>query len=75
MLQAWIQIPINQRAYTPIKPLLASIDSISDVASLMKFVTGEAKVFNTSVVAFSVGADNKKSGEIRMPNYHFTKNN
>lgn len=52
---------INQRSYEPIKPLLASIDSISDVASLMKFVAHEAKVFNTSIVAFSVGPDNKNS--------------
>lgn len=52
---------INQRGYESIKPLLTSIDSISDVASLMKFVAGEAKVFNTSVVAFSVGPDNKNS--------------
>ena len=34
---------INQLGYDPIKPMLASIDSISDLASLMKFVAGEAK--------------------------------
>jgi hypothetical protein len=27
----------------------------------MKFVTGEAKVYNTSVLAFGVGPDNKNS--------------
>ena len=52
---------INQRGYDPIKPILARIDSISDVASLMKFVAGEAKAYNTSVLAFSVGPDNKNS--------------
>jgi len=52
---------INQRGYEPIKPLLARIDGISNVASLMKFAAGEAKVFNTSVVAFYVGPDNKNS--------------
>ncbi len=35
---------INQRGYDPIKPILARIDSISDVTSLMKFVADEAKV-------------------------------
>lgn len=52
---------INQRGYEPIKPTLASIDGISDVPSLMKFVANEAKVFNTSLIAFSVGPDNKNS--------------
>ncbi len=52
---------INKRGYEPIKPVLASIDSISDVASLMKFVAGEAKAYNTSLVSFSVGPDNKNS--------------
>ncbi len=52
---------INKRGYDPIKPLLAHIDSISDVASLMKFVSDEAKVYNTSLLAFGVGPDNKNS--------------
>jgi putative endopeptidase len=52
---------INQLGYGPIKPLLGRIDSISDVASLMQFVAGEAKVYNTSVLAFGVGPDNKNS--------------
>src|SRR6478735_6602145 len=39
---------INKRGYDPVKPILAHIDSISDVASFMKFVAGEARVFNTS---------------------------
>ncbi len=52
---------INKRGYDPVKPLLASIDGISDVASLMKFVAGEAKAYNTSILAFGVGPDNKNS--------------
>jgi len=52
---------INKRGYDPIKPILASIDSISDVASLMKFVAGEAKFYNTSILGFGVGPDNKNS--------------
>ncbi|MFT4152768.1 M13 family metallopeptidase [Parafilimonas sp.] len=52
---------INKRGYDPIKPILTRIDSISNVASLMKFVADEASVYNTSVVAFYVGPDNKNS--------------
>jgi putative endopeptidase len=52
---------INNRGYDPIKPILARIDSITDVASLMQFVTREAKANNYSVLAFSVGPDNKNS--------------
>jgi putative endopeptidase len=54
-------ITINQLGYNPIKPILARIDSISDIASLMKFVADEAKVYNNSVLAFGVGPDNKNS--------------
>jgi len=52
---------INQLGYNPIKPILARIDGISDVVSLMKFVADEAKVYNNSVLAFGVGPDNKNS--------------
>ena len=52
---------INQRGFEPIKPLLARIDSISDLISLMKFAATEAKSNNTSVFAFGVGPDNKNS--------------
>ncbi len=54
-------ITINNRGYDPIKPLLSRIDKIRDLASLMKFVADEAKVYNTSVIAFSVSPDNKNS--------------
>ncbi len=52
---------INKRGYDPLKPTLANIDAISDVPSLMKFVADEAKVNNTSIIAFGVGPDNKNS--------------
>jgi len=52
---------INQRGYEPVKPILARIDSISDVGALMKFVADEAKTGNTSVLAVGVGPDNKNS--------------
>ena len=46
---------INNRGYDPINPILTRIDSIRNVASLMKFVAGEAKANNTSVLAFGCG--------------------
>ncbi len=52
---------INQLGYDPIKPILTRIDSISDVTSLMKFVADQSKLYNTSVLAFGVGPDNKNS--------------
>lgn len=52
---------IDKRGYEPIRPLLARIDSITDVASLMKFAVTEAKASNTSFLAFGVGPDNKNS--------------
>ncbi|MEP6727252.1 MAG: M13 family metallopeptidase N-terminal domain-containing protein, partial [Bacteroidota bacterium] len=52
---------VNQRGYDPIKPVLARIDSIHDLTSLMQFAAMEAKSNNTSVLAFGVGPDNKNS--------------
>jgi putative endopeptidase len=54
-------VTINKRGYDPIRPTLARIDSISDVPSMMRFVAGEAKVYNVSIVSFGVGPDNKNS--------------
>ena len=54
-------VTINKRGYDPIRPLLNRIDSISDVISLMKFVTIEEKAFNTSIIAFGIRPDNKNS--------------
>ncbi len=52
---------INKRGYDPIKPLLASLETISDIPSLMKFVADEIKLNNGSIVAFSVSPDDKNS--------------
>jgi putative endopeptidase len=52
---------INQRGYEPAGPMLARIDSITDVPSLMQFVAGEAKVNNASILSFGVSPDNKNS--------------
>jgi putative endopeptidase len=54
-------VTINKRGYDPIRPMLARIDSISDIPSLMKFAADEAKVYNVSIVSFGVGPDNKNS--------------
>ncbi|MCG2418390.1 M13 family metallopeptidase [Aequorivita sp. F47161] len=54
-------VTINKRGYAPIKPILAEIESISDIPSLMGFVADEAKVYNTSIIAFNVSPDNKNS--------------
>ena len=52
---------INKRGYEPIKPLLKSIDGITDVASLMKFVSEQQKSNNASIIGFRVGPDMKNS--------------
>src|SRR5688572_8194933 len=52
---------IDKRGYEPIKPVLASIDAVTDLSSLLKEVIEEQKVSNGSIIGFSVGPDNKKS--------------
>lgn len=52
---------INKRGYDPIKPVLNSIETISDVPSLMKFVADEEKVGNSSIMGFGVSPDDKNS--------------
>jgi len=52
-------IAINQRGYEPIKPILARIDAISDLPSLMKFVADEMKADNRSIISFGIAPDNK----------------
>ena len=52
---------INKRGYDPLKPMLIAIDSIHDVASLMRFVAKGLEVNNGSLLAFGVGPDNKNS--------------
>jgi len=54
-------VTINKRGYEPIKPLLARIDGISDVPSLLKLVVDEQKTGDGSIIGFSVGPDDKHS--------------
>lgn len=52
---------VNKRGYDPVKPTLSAIDNITDVSSLLKFLADETKVYNTSLIYFGVGPDNKNS--------------
>lgn len=54
-------VTINQRGYEPARAVLARIDSIHDLVSLMRFAAIEAKSNNASFVAFGVAPDNKNS--------------
>lgn len=52
---------LNKRGYDPIKPLLARIDAVTDVASLLKIVAEEQKMDNGSIIGLYVGPDDKQS--------------
>lgn len=52
---------INKRDYEPIKPILARIDAITDVPSLLKVAVEEQKVGDGSIIGFYVGPDDKHS--------------
>jgi putative endopeptidase len=52
---------INQRGYEPIQSILARIDAISDVPSLVKFAATELKTGNYSIIGFGISPDNKNS--------------
>ena len=52
---------INKRGFEPIKPLLARIDAVTDIPSLMKLVAEEQKVSGSSIIGFNVGPDDKHS--------------
>jgi putative endopeptidase len=52
---------IEKLGYEPIKPILARIDSIKDVPSLIKFVADEQKVSDGSLIGFYIGPDDKNS--------------
>jgi putative endopeptidase len=54
-------VTINRRGYEPIRPILASIDAISDVPSLVKFAATELKAGNRSFIGFGISPDNKNS--------------
>lgn len=52
---------INKRGYEPIKPILARIDALTDVTSLLKLVADEQKAGNGSIIGLYIGSDNKQS--------------
>ncbi|MCG2460468.1 M13 family metallopeptidase [Flavobacteriaceae bacterium F89] len=52
---------IDKRGYKPIAPVLANIDAVTDVPSLLKLVVEELKVGNPSIIGFYVGPDDKMS--------------
>ncbi|HZX73539.1 MAG TPA: M13 family metallopeptidase N-terminal domain-containing protein, partial [Cyclobacteriaceae bacterium] len=52
---------INKRGYEPIKPVLARIDAVADVPSLLKVVVEEVKTGDGSIIGFGVGPDDKHS--------------
>jgi putative endopeptidase len=54
-------VAINQRGYEPIRPILARIDAITDVPSLVKFAATELKSGNRSIIDFGISPDNKNS--------------
>src|ERR1700754_3359125 len=52
---------INQRGYQPIKPILAGIDAINNVQSLLRFVATESKSGGRSIISLGIAPDNKNS--------------
>ncbi|MEI9921927.1 MAG: M13 family metallopeptidase [Bacteroidota bacterium] len=52
---------INSRGYDPVKPVLANIDAIKDIQSLLKVVVEEQKSGDASIIGFGVGPDDKHS--------------
>jgi putative endopeptidase len=52
---------IDKRGYEPIKPVLARIDAVTDIPSLMKLIAEEQKVGDGSIIGLYVGPDDKQS--------------
>jgi putative endopeptidase len=55
-------LTINKRGYQPVKPILAQIEAINNVSSLLKFVAAQMKSGNRSIIGFGVSPDDKNSG-------------
>lgn len=53
---------INKRGDQPIKPILARIDAVTNVPSLLRLVAAEMKSGNNSIIGFGVSPDDKNSG-------------
>lgn len=54
-------VTIDARGYEPIKPMLAQIDAITDVSSLIEYIANRKKNGGGGLIAFGVGADEKNS--------------
>lgn len=52
---------IDKRGYEPIKPILAKIDAVTDLAGLLKLVADEHKAGDRSLIGFYIGPDDKQS--------------
>ncbi|MEP1778805.1 M13 family metallopeptidase [Reichenbachiella sp.] len=52
---------INQRGYEPITPVLARIDAVTDVPSMLQLVAEELQMGDGSMLGFYVGPDDKQS--------------
>jgi putative endopeptidase len=53
---------INKIGYQPVKSILARINAISNVPSLLQFVGAELKSGNLSLIRFGISPDKKNSG-------------
>ena len=54
-------ITINKLGYTPIKPILADIDQINSIPSLMQFIAKREHENGASFLSWGIGADDKNS--------------
>ncbi|SEA20042.1 putative endopeptidase [Arachidicoccus rhizosphaerae] len=61
----------DKRGYDPIKPMLASIEAIKDLPSLMIYVADAAKRGDQSIISFNVGPDQKNSS-MNIASFHQT---
>ncbi len=52
---------INRQGYEPIQPLLAKVDAISDLPSLVKYVAEARRAGDGSIIGFYIGPDDKHS--------------
>jgi putative endopeptidase len=52
---------INQRGFEPIKPILDEIEAISDLPSLLSFVTDEIKSNSESIIGLGISPDAENS--------------
>ncbi len=56
---------INQRGFQPIQSILAKLEAVSNLPSLMNFVATQMKTGNPSIIGFGISPDNK-NGNINI---------